>query len=128
MFLKICALSIISVCAYLILSGLGASLSFAVKLSSTVLVGGAVVVMTEPIISQIFAIASMGEGVVRYASVAIKAVGLAIISRLCSDMCRDCGETSLASGIELAFRCEMIVLCLPFIKEIFNVALEIMDS
>ncbi len=128
MFLKICALSLVSVCAYLILNTLGASLSFAIKLLSVVLVGGAITAMVEPIVSQIFAISSMGEGLIRYASVAIKAVGLAIIARICSDMCRDCGESSLAAGIELAFRCEVMVLCLPFIKEILDVALEFMDT
>ena len=127
MFLKICAISIISVCAYLVLNGLGASVSLSVKLASTVLVGSALVIMVEPIVVQIYTVAAIGDDLLRYASVAIKAVGLAIITRLCSDMCRDCGEISLASGIELAFRFEVVILCLPFIKEIFNVALEIMD-
>ena len=50
-----------------------------------------------------------------------------IICKLCADICRDCGESSLASGIEGAGRIAIISLCIPVIGELMRLALKILE-
>ena len=127
MLIKICALSLVCTAAYLILSALGAQISFGAKLASTVLIGGALAVMAEPVIAEILSFSKDHEELGRYAGTVLRAVGIAVLSRLCADICRDCGESTLASGVEIALRLEILVLCIPLVREIIGAAFEMMD-
>lgn len=127
MLIKICALSLVCAAAYLILSALGSQISFGAKLASTVLIGGALAVMAEPVISEILSFSKAHEELGRYAGTVLRAVGIAVLSRLCADICRDCGESTLASGVEIALRLEILVLCIPLVREIIGAAFEMMD-
>lgn len=45
-----------------------------------------------------------------------KALGVAYISQLSSDICKDANETALASKIELAGRVTIVIMALPLLK------------
>jgi stage III sporulation protein AD len=53
-----------------------------------------------------------------YISSILKALGIAALTQISADVCRDCGEGSAASGVELIGRLELIILCLPLIENI----------
>ena len=61
-----------------------------------------------------------------YTSTVMRALGIAIIAQMTSEICRDCGENSTASGVELAGKIEIFILCLPLISEIIGYAGEIL--
>ncbi|MBP3627097.1 MAG: stage III sporulation protein AD [Clostridia bacterium] len=48
-----------------------------------------------------------------YFSTAIKGLGLAYISSFIGDICRDCGQSSLAEKAEIAGKCAVFILCVP---------------
>ena len=48
----------------------------------------------------------------------LKAVGVSLVASTASDVCRDCGETAIASKVELFGKCEILLLSLPLLKEI----------
>ena len=48
----------------------------------------------------------------------LKALGMALVSKLCADVCRDSGETALAGGVESAGRIAILVLSLPTFAKI----------
>ena len=50
----------------------------------------------------------------------IKALGVAILTGLAGDLCRDCGEGSMASRVELLGKVTIIVLALPLATELLN--------
>lgn len=58
-----------------------------------------------------------------YFSVALKALGICIITGFVADTCRDCGNTALASKAELAGRCAIFVLSAPLLLSIFETAI-----
>ena len=57
----------------------------------------------------------IGDG---YIIILIKVLLIAVISRLTSDFCRDCGFGTLASNVELAGKIIMLSFSLPVIKVI----------
>lgn len=122
MFIKICAICIISAVVYLVVNNMSGSVSFAIKLCAIVLAGGAVAVMAEPVISRIYELSALGEGMKKYADIVIRAVGVAILAHLCSDVCRDCGHNSAANGVVLAAKIEIVILCLPLVEDIISYA------
>ena len=120
MFIKICAICIISAVVYMIVNSMSGSVSFAVKLGGVVLAGGVVVLMAEPVISRIYELSALGEGIREYADVVLRALGVAILAHICADVCRDCGENSAAGYVILAAKIEIVILCLPLVEKIIS--------
>ena len=120
MFIKICAICIISAAVYAVVNSMSGSIPFAVKLGGLVLAGGVIAVMAEPVISRIYELSALGEGIREYSDVVVRALGVAILAHLCSDVCRDCGENSAASYVILAAKIEIVILCLPLVEKIIS--------
>ena len=57
--------------------------------------------------------------------VVVKALGICYITGFAADTCRDFGQTSLASKVELAGKITVAVLTLPLVKGILSTALEL---
>lgn len=58
--------------------------------------------------------------------ITLKALGICYITGFAADVCRDFGQTSLAAKVELAGKITVVVLTLPFVKQILQVATELM--
>ena len=55
----------------------------------------------------------------------LKSVGICYVAQFAADICRDFGQTSVASKIELAGKIAVVTLSLPLIKEIMQITLQI---
>jgi stage III sporulation protein AD len=53
-------------------------------------------------------------------TVVFKAVGISIITKLSSDVCRDAGQSSVASGIELTGSFAALYIALPLFKTVMD--------
>ena len=62
-----------------------------------------------------------------YAAVLFKAVGICLLTQLAGDVCRDSGESSIASKIELAGRAAILLAAMPLIQEVLAWAWELMN-
>ena len=62
-----------------------------------------------------------------YAAVIFKAVGICLLTQLAGDVCRDSGESSIASKIELAGRAAILLTAMPLIQEVLAWAWELMN-
>lgn len=60
-----------------------------------------------------------------YAVAMLKIVGVGYAFGICSDVCRDLGQTSLAGAVCLFGRVEILVISLPFIKRIVEKGIEL---
>ena len=60
-------------------------------------------------------------------TVLFKALGITLLAQNCADLCRDCGENGAAAGVEWVGRLEILLLCLPLIKELLAVAGELLS-
>ena len=62
-----------------------------------------------------------------YAAILFKAVGFCLLTQLAGDVCRDSGESSIASKIELAGRAAILLTAMPLIQEVLAWAWELMN-
>ena len=62
-----------------------------------------------------------------YAAILFKAVGICLLTQLAGDVCRDSGESSIASKIGLAGRAAILLTAMPLIQEVLAWAWELMN-
>ena len=58
-----------------------------------------------------------------YFKIALKALGIGYVTSFCADICRDSGQTSLASLSETVGKCGIFILSLPLVINIIDLAL-----
>jgi stage III sporulation protein AD len=54
----------------------------------------------------------------------LKCVGVGIVTRLASDMCRDAGQSAIASGVELCGTACALVTALPLVRSLLQMIRE----
>ena len=67
------------------------------------------------------------SGVASSVTVLLKALGVSLITHICATVCRDSGEGSIAQYVELAGKIEIVLLSLPLIGEIIDIALGLIE-
>jgi len=61
-------------------------------------------------------------GVESYFSLMLKALAVSLCCRMSAEICRDCGENSLASRVELAGKVSIVIISLPVVKQLLLMA------
>ena len=114
-----CMLALVCVTAGAIIKQIRPDFSPFVKIVGSVAITTAALALIVPAvtyISSLFELSSLGE----YGNIVIKALGIAVLTQICSDICRDCGEGSVASGVELVGRLQILLLCFPLIEKLLS--------
>ena len=127
MSLRICFLALICVVVSSIIKHVRPDFLPYLRISATVLVGIAAIGVISPLVTYV---ESLFSGILiggELEGSVLKALGIALLVQVCADICRDCGENSAASSVELVGKLEILVLCLPLIKRIISVALEVLQ-
>jgi len=125
--LKICAISLLSAIVGAVVGGISGSISRAVRLAGLALVLGGVVGILGQVMSELSGIGS-GFNADKYISVLVKGLAISTLCRVCCDVCRDCGESTLAGAVESAGKLSLVLLALPIVSEICQSAKEILGS
>ncbi len=63
-----------------------------------------------------------------YIKTVMKALAVAGLSSLASEICRDAGQNSLAYGVEMFCKCEIIAMSMPLIIKILEMAKELLSG
>lgn len=63
-----------------------------------------------------------------YFSIIFKALGISLITQFASDICRDFGQTSLASKAEFIGKCAIFILSVPLLENILTVAITLIGE
>ncbi|MCL2014571.1 MAG: stage III sporulation AC/AD family protein [Oscillospiraceae bacterium] len=63
----------------------------------------------------------------RYVSAVIKCLGVCYLTSLASDICRDTGQTAIASKVELAGKVSILLLSLPLFNELISIILDLVN-
>lgn len=63
-----------------------------------------------------------------YFTIVFKALGICIITGFIADLCRDAGQSALATRAELAGRCAVFLLSLPLLTSLLDTAKRIIGQ
>ncbi len=125
--IKYCAIALCALSAVLVLRGAKSEFADIVGTVASVLLFGAAAVSFAPIVEFVRETVS-GTGFEGYLSTMFKSLGIALSAQLASELCRDHGQASLASKLELIGKAELMILCIPLMKELITLAAEMMDA
>ena len=129
--LRAAGIALIALVALLVLKNLSNAVAVLLRVGATVLIFGAVVFELSRGIAEIrdisFGIVGENSFVASALGVMLKALGISLVARVCSDICRDCGESGLASGVETVAGVVIFSLSLPVLKEILGFASELLS-
>lgn len=62
-----------------------------------------------------------------YVSIVFKTLGICILTQIASDICRDCGESALATKTELAGKIVILSVAMPMITSIAQISVELIN-
>ena len=58
--------------------------------------------------------------------VLLKALGIVLIGRITADLCKDAGESAIASGVELAVKTAVLLTALPLLNRLLSLLREVL--
>ncbi len=80
----------------------------------------------EPIL-EIFKFIKEEDGMSDAVECVLKIIGIGYVSGICSDICRELGETGIASAVSLIARIESLAIVSPMIIEILTLGMELVQ-
>lgn len=116
---KICGLALLAVVAFSAVRAMGRDFEIPMKLVAAVVFLGLILGMAAPLMRHVRQMLSEGA-VSEYAELLLGALGIAVLTGVCADICRECREATVASYVELAGRLEILLLCVPLIRDILE--------
>lgn len=96
------------------------------RLAATLLLLGAALTLYAPVLSRIQSL-FVQTGAQEYMDVVLRALGIALICELSALFCRDLGEQTLALGVQLFGKMEILVLSLPLLDKVLEMAKELLQ-
>ena len=124
--LKICGLGLLCAFCGVVLRGLKGELAPLLRACGTILIFG-VLIGTLAEILGILEKGLFSAETVTYAALMKKALGISVITKISSDVCRDTGESAVGGCVELGGKLIILSLCLPLINELMGYARELLE-
>lgn len=99
------------------------------EIATLVLIAGGILLITYlldvavPIFSSLSDIVNRAGIDIDLAKIPVKALGIAIITQLAGDVCRDAGTSSVATKVEIAGKIAILILTVPLFEEILEIAI-----
>ncbi len=120
MWLKLCGGALLcAVAVLLVKSAKGDALPL--QWTGILVLCGASLALWQPVLSWLGELCG-AFGLGETTELLFKGLGVGVLTQLCADLCRQSGEGSLASGVEMAGKAELLLLCLPMLRELVEVA------
>ena len=121
-FIALCGAALCVVFMILVLKEFGKNQGFFLSLSVGILFFGIILHQIRDVLQYIEFLSLSLENKT-YITALVKALGIAYITEITREICIACGENSIASYVEAIGKAEIIVICLPMVKELTEIAL-----
>lgn len=125
--LKVCGITICVLCICVVFNNIKTEYSLLIRIVITIGIGLLSLSVFYPILKFMEDI-SVNTQISKYFPVLTKALGVALMVQITSDICKDSGEGSIAQRVETVGKAEIIILCIPLIKDILKLCDEIAKS
>ena len=117
--LRICAAALVAAICFSVVRRVNSNFDIPMRLTAAVVFFGVVLGIAAPIFSYVSELVAASE-LVRWQGILFGAIGVALLSHTTAELCRECGEASIAGFVELAGKTEILLLCLPLVREIIE--------
>lgn len=108
----------------IIIKNLNSSFALPTRFAGILILYGAIILFISPLVEYLGKI--MGNTVSEEnIELVLKVLSIAYITQITSDICRDCGENTFASGVDTIGKIEIIILSIPLIDEVIRMSEEL---
>lgn len=123
---KICAIGIVFAMVCVLIKNYRGEFLIPTRLASIIIIFGAVTLLVSPVIKFINSI--MGQTIsLEYMEIILKTLAIAYMTQISAEICRECGENSIAFGIETVGKIEIVILSIPLINNIISISRELLE-
>lgn len=123
---KICAMGIVFAMVCVLIKNYRGEFLIPTRLASIIIIFGAVTLLASPVIKFINSI--MGQTIsLEYMEIILKTLAIAYMTQISAEICRECGENSIAFGIETVGKIEIVILSIPLINNIISISRELLE-
>ena len=124
--LKLCMVALLVLTSTTVIRSWKSDFVPLVRIGAVVLCGSLLIASAKPLLSLITDLGN-GSGTAQYLETILKGLGIVILTQISSDICRDSGEGTLAGHIETVGKVELLLLCIPLIRQILSIAQKLLD-
>ena len=123
---KICGLALISAMLILLLKRWGGDQAALLRVASGIVLATVCFSAASPLIEYARELSeSVGDAMLSESvTLMLRVLAVAVVTHVCSGICRDCGEGAIGNYVEIGGRVEIVILSLPMIKSIIDLAVE----
>lgn len=122
---RLCGLCLMGVLLLLFLRQSKPDFAPLVTLTLCVMLGGVGIASLLPAVDFMQEL-PLNESTAQSLTVMLKSLGLAFVTQTTAEFCRDAGESAVASKVELIGRAEILLLCLPMLRELMSITAEVL--
>ena len=119
--LKLCMVALLILTSSTVIRGWKSDFLPLIRMGAVVLFGAFLIASAKPLLALIRTLGN-GAGASKHIETILKGLGIVLLTQICSDICRDSGETTLAGHVETVGKLELLLLCIPLIEEILAIA------
>ena len=124
--LQLCGIALLAAMLILMLRELRPAFIPPVRLAASLVLVSAALLLYIPVLSRVRTL-FVETGAGEYLDVVLRALGIALICELTAIFCRDLGENTLAQGVQMFGKLEILVLSLPLVDQILEIAKELLQ-
>jgi stage III sporulation protein AD len=128
--LRACGVGVLATICIVVVGQMSGGYATALRVGAALLVFGIFTVLLENTVSHLRDLFfSYGEAEVAAEAfeTMLKALGIALTSRFCSDICRDCGEGTIAGAVESVGRIAIFSMTVPTMLKMLEAAKNMLE-
>ena len=124
--LKICGIAIICAVVCILVKNYQSGFLIPTRISGTIILYSSAIVFLSPLVKYLLGIM---DGVIsaQHIELIIKSMSIAYITQATSEICKECGENSLAMGVDTIGKMEILILAIPLIESLIRMAGELVS-
>lgn len=125
--LKICMLALLGITLTMVIKQWKSDMLPLIRIGILAVFGTLLLTAADPLFDYLRELTHT-EGISEHSSLLFRGLGIALLAQVASQICRECGESGIADGVELTGKLELLLLCIPLMNEILSLAKELLSQ
>lgn len=120
--LSVCGIAIVATVSAIALKKNAPETSVVIAISAGVIIFISVLSGITPVVNEVYKLVNNAGIDADYGKILLKTVGICLVCQFTSDSCKDAGQSSLATRVELAAKVAVVIISIPLFEKILNIA------
>ncbi len=119
--IPVCGICVIASIMCSFFGNLGKEYAVYIKIAAGAVVMAIIILYISPVTETIYLLYEKAGADEEYLTILFKALGICYITQFAGDICRDCGENTLAVQTEMAGKIALMILALPLFSTLADI-------